>query len=463
MKKVVSQVKTICKSKTISEMIDNIPRSYIEFLAFIPLLIFMALPVFQLISNFIVPEAQLASFGTKVSDINIRAAVLGAFSILLLLLKKTRTERKPSLKDTAKSNIPMVFFLLLILMMIVSTIINGFTSYAKFGDSYRQENLFSFILYFAIYFFCSSKITTEKFKAVLLYTFIIGSLPVGIFTLIDYKVVPLDAFNLCVGLSGVYHQFNHYAYYLLMVILVSSALFIKEKNTALKIVCAVSFILNNIVLIVNDTFGCYIACFFALIFNCIIISITEKKVNKLSLVVFAAFILISLIMSIWFSSVITNIAGFFVDIDSVVENSESAGNAGTGRWTLWTHTTDYITEKPIFGFGIEGISTRLWNDTMHINDRPHNEFLQYAVFFGIPAAVLYVCGVFSVFLSGLKNRFRLDAYAIAALVAAFAYLVSSVFGNTMYYTAPYLFILLGIGYSNCRRDCPDGKNQNKSA
>ena len=47
-------------------------------------------------------------------------------------------------------------------------------------------------------------------------------------------------------------------------------------------------------------------------------------------------------------------------------------------------------------------------------------------------------------LVGLKNKMKLDVCTIAAITAAFGYLVSAFFGNTMYYTTPYLFILLGL-------------------
>ena len=45
------------------------------------------------------------------------------------------------------------------------------------------------------------------------------------------------------------------------------------------------------------------------------------------------------------------------------------------------------------------------------------------------------------------NRKKLTNVQIVSLIASFAYLASSFFGVTMFYTAPYLFILLGLGYS----------------
>lgn len=447
MKKIFSRLKIICKSKNFPEMIDNTPEEYIQFMMFFAPFLFMILPLWQLIHNFISPEMHDISFYTKANFILLCAATIGVLGIILHFAKKIRTDGKPSLKNAVKSNIPMVFFLFVILMMIISTLINGFTDCALYGDIYRHESLFTYIVYFAVYFLSATIITNKKFKSILLYTFIIISLPVGIFTFIDYAFVSLEAFDLCAGVSSVYHQFNHYGYYLLMVILVSAALFVKEKNTALRILCLVSFIFNNVLLIINDTFGCYLACFIALIFNCIVISITEKKFDIKSVILLAVFVIITLIMNVWVHTIFSNILVFTKDVGNIISKPENSENAGTGRWTLWTHTIDYIKEKPLFGFGVEGTNIRLHTDTHGINDRPHNEFLQYAAFFGIPAAIAYFCGAFSVFLNGLKNRYKLDKFAVAALVSAFAYLVSSFFGNTMYYTAPYFFILLGMGFA----------------
>ena len=111
---------------------------------------------------------------------------------------------------------------------------------------------------------------------------------------------------------------------------------------------------------------------------------------------------------------------------------------------------DIIKEHPIFGYGIEG-QKRMAEELgivgqYEIGTSTHNDFLQYAVFFGIPAALVYICGVFSVFLNGLKNRLHLDNYALAGFVGAFAYLVSSAVGVSMHYTTPYMFILLGIAF-----------------
>jgi O-antigen ligase len=140
------------------------------------------------------------------------------------------------------------------------------------------------------------------------------------------------------------------------------------------------------------------------------------------------------------------------DIVKIINNDIHAGLAGTGRWRRWTHTVQYIGERPFFGWGSEGIFDLLKEETG--GSRPHNEYLQYAAFFGIPAALCYIAGVVSVFVKGIKKRAEIDIYTFAALVASFGYLVSALFGNTMSYTAPYFFIMLGLAVRPCRDISP---------
>ena len=114
---------------------------------------------------------------------------------------------------------------------------------------------------------------------------------------------------------------------------------------------------------------------------------------------------------------------------------------GHGRWTLWEITLGYIADAPFFGYGCEGLSETLYDYVEIAN--PHNEPLTYAASFGIPAAVLYVLGCISAILKG----FRGDKAGNSCMIAAFAamgYLLSSLFGVAVFYTAPYFFILMGL-------------------
>lgn len=440
MENIKNQFRTLIKSKTLKEMSENITQDIIEIIAFIPVILMTFSPLYQLLKNFITSY----HYSFTINSINRTAGVIGIIVLILFIMKN-------KISVIIKENKAMMFFMIFSVLMIISTIINGFTDYALYGDAYRRESLFTYLLYFLVYFFCASLIKDKKLKSSVIYLYILGSVIIGAFVIAHSFFTTIEQFIHSAEdidhtrILAIFLNSNHYAYYLLIAILLSSSLFILEKNRILKAFCMFSFIFNIVILIMNNTFGCYLACFCAMIFNIIVLYIKDRKINRNAVLMFICFIAISCIMTVWYDTIFTNIYNFILDILKIVRKSEDADKAGTSRWKIWRHTAEYIKEKPVFGFGVEGISQRLSADTEL--DRPHNEFLQYSAFFGIPSAIIYICGVMSVFLEGLKNKTRLDTYTLTSLVAVFGYMVSSLFGNTMYYTAPFLFIFMGLGFS----------------
>lgn len=436
MSDIKSQFRTFIKSRSIGEMFRNTTWEMIQCIAFIPVLIFIISPVLQLMINFIFPY----DYAFTIDTVSLISCLTGAVAIIMFAGKKIVQKNK--LTEVISENNAMFFFLVMIILMIISTCINGFNDYAIHGDSYRNESLLTYIMYFTIYFFCSSLIRSQKLKSTAMYTFIISSILIGVFVIINEFFSPLDLLSQSTTkFSALFGNSNHYGYYLTLTILISGAMFVHEKNNILKSLCLLNFIFNNVILIMNNTFGAYLACFMALILNIIILFIKNRKININAVSVLILFILISLIMTRWYSTIFANIYKMFSEVKNIPTEND---NIASGRGSLWKCTIKYISEKPLFGFGVEGIKERLAEET-DICDRSHNEFLQYTAFFGIPAGICYLCGVMCVFLRGLKYKLSLDGYSITALVASFGYLVSSFFGNTTYYITPFLFILLGLG------------------
>ena len=443
-------------------LFQNIPWKYVRRLSAFPAAAFLLVMLIELISCFIFGDPYLAllSNGLVFDELSLIVAILGLLTIIFYFGKKSGEGIRPL--SLLKANLPAVFFLILILLMFASTAYNGMTNMALYGDSYRKENLLSFVIYFAAYFFCSSLIADRKIKKRICYLFLAVGFAIAVCSLayvvsgalhLDWLHELTSCMTYSGTIVGIYAQINHYAYQLVFCVILSASLFISEEKIPLKIFCMISFIVFNIVLIANDSFGPYLACFVALIFNVIVLYIIDKRLNKTALLMIGLFVVISLVMSFWYDTIWHNVTTFFSDLTKVAASvqtdaQQAAADVGEDmyngwRWRIWKYTVGYIKESPIFGHGIEGIGERLTQ--VFGNDRPHNEFLQYAAFFGIPAALMYIAGVFSVFLNGLKNKLYLDRYTLAALVAAFGYLVSSCFGNTMYYTAPLFFIFLGMG------------------
>ena len=66
--------------------------------------------------------------------------------------------------------------------------------------------------------------------------------------------------------TGVFEQFNHYGYYLMLVSMVANFLFIIENNKIKKVIYSLTYAVFLYYLIFNNTFGCYLAMFCSLVF-----------------------------------------------------------------------------------------------------------------------------------------------------------------------------------------------------
>ena len=437
--------------------------NHYEIILMIPLLAFMISPVYHFIGNLLFdsdyPFGGFYTYGYTVDYVIYMSFFFSLAGTILYLINLRKAHNKLRVSD----NIPLVFFVIVCLFIIASTCINGFTAAALHGDQYRDESIFSFLSYFLAFYLCGSLINSDRIKKLIIYAFIISNLIIDLACLFNEYIRPIKIWEYSDkdAPSAVFYQFNHYGYFLMLAIIVSAAVFVIEKSIKSRILACFALALNSFILSMNTTFGCFLSCLVGLIFLIIADSILKKRLSFAAMAMFAVFIAVTYVSGLFYHSFFNELKLFFTDIKSVMgtlsekvidvtnENKvavSSADSAGTGRWGLWRNTINYIRERPLFGWGIEGIANRLAGDSANLNTRPHNEYLQYAVFFGIPAAAAYIIGCVSVFIHNWRKRRIITGYTFVCIAASFTYLFSAVFGNTMFYTAPFLFIFLGLSF-----------------
>ena len=307
--------------------------------------------------------------------------------------------------------------------------------------------------------------------------------------------------------SSIYFHHNYYAYYLATAIPAAASLFVSEERRAWQALYAGALLANTAALAVNGTMGGWVACAFALVFLLVAHGMIECRVNRRVVIAAALFVACLVGVASLVDGFSDNIATFARDVATVARDvtgvgaADAAGEsenaaaepaagdaadsssadaaevgdasaasavpdsvptvvasspgesavdeAGSGRWGIWTACVGLIAERPLFGYGMEGIMARDLVEEAR-NPRPHNEYLQYALFYGIPAVAAYLAGCVGMYARAVRRRQRLSPESLAALAAAFGYLVSATFGNTLYCTAPLVFLFLGLGYRDER-------------
>ena len=353
-------------------------------------------------------------------------------------------------KSLAKRPWNLAFLAMLIWGLLASLLANDLML-AFYGTTYRNDGFFTYCIYAAIY--CCAQINrNENLRKKVLQCFILSSLLLCLITILQY-------FNYSTAFLGIYYQErlltnlkyaaifyhpNHYGYYLTMIIAVSASLYWQTKRTPSQILYLFIFTINTWCLIINNTFGCYLA----VIFMCFIgPSFLNRQTAKfLKVKCWIPLILLTLLTISSNQLVANNFQILSSDIKNIAAENPLAKNAGSKRWELWTNGLDMLKAKPIFGYGPENLEKEYLVRDID-QDRPHNEYLQHALFLGIPALLFYLAAIFSV----LKNWFIKSPYPSTTFfvsgLAVISYLCSAFFGNTMFYTSIYFFLLLG--YISC--------------
>ena len=441
-KRALRRLKVILHSNRIFDIFNNITWNTFDCIAALPLFLYIISPVLVLIYAF---QAQLRIF-ILFEYPDFLKSILPGILVLYLLTSIILIGKKRALKVDAT----YILFAYAMIWMLISICFNGWTEISLLGDSTRHEGILTYWGYLGILFMLGSVIRNDAVKKFLCNTSLAVSLAVAVFAIFQFYVWPEDPTVKDAYPTAIFFQFNHYGYYLAMHIMMAAAFYTISETRIRKLTYLLAMVANVIVLNVNNTFGAWLACVFGFAFMFIVAAVKDHRFNVEAFEASLVFIGISAGMTLCGCGIMHSLFQFFTDIHAVAEDPSKADAAGTTRWLLWKTTAGYIVKRPWFGYGIEGIDDMLKEATG--SARTHNEYLQYAATFGVPEALAYTTGCVMVFIRNVKYKRALREGSFICLTVAFTYLVSAFFGITMYNTAPFLFIFMGLGYRSERND-----------
>lgn len=350
-----------------------------------------------------------------------------------------------SVRETAHRLVPYFFFILFASGILVSTLVRGTGSYDMTGHWYMHESIFSYIIYSLAYFFCAMMLWNSRVRKILLYLLVATALPIHILTMVNEWVTHItyfDAQGLSTGnVTAVFFNSNHYGYYIMITLLTSALLYAYGKNTILQVLTAACGVAATMALILNNTLGAFLASLFVLTLFVIYCLIMDRAHLKQSLVILGIFLLITILMSFRHNTIFSSLLVLSDDIAMIAENPLEADSAGSSRWRLWKGTVQHMPEHPLVGFGVEGLLSLYGIGT------PHNEFLQYAAFFGIPVMLYYIAACAVVLWRVFRSHKQMSDVTMICFFVSIGYLASSFFGVAIFYTTPFFYILLGMTYA----------------
>lgn len=365
-------------------------------------------------------------------------------------------------KQTIKQLLPIFLFVIYMAWTLIICIKSPYKRTVYKGTEYRKEGYYMYLNY-AGFFLCSFLLKSEKLRKILLNTFIISSIfliSVSRLPLISQRTKEIFVNNTIA--HSVFAQFNHYCYFLMMSLMCSLGLFIKEKNKVLKILYLISYTIIGYAMIYNNTFGCYLATVVVLI-GYSIYSLIKKIDRKNILVLVTIFALLSCVTTKKGVNIAyRNIQNFASDLSIIItkvtgiqfeQNEDKKSNntiiekkfdkVGTSRMLLWKYGIKFINKKPFLGYGPDNLGREYMLEGINGQDRPHNLLIYLAGVSGIPGMLIYITAVGIIVIKGLKKLVSGNKNGSVFLIIVITYLISSMFGNSMYYTSPYFFIFLG--------------------
>lgn len=471
------------QAQSLAELLGYIPAIYFEKVLLWLLGFFVLSPIVMIV---------LLNLGITIFNpyyILLQMGYVGMIVASLLLYKRRQEKEKIKREELRHWASQYAVYLCLagvLVWGILATLFSSDFVLSFYGDYYRKEGLLTIGAYAGI-FMAAAGIHNEKLKTRLIEIFVLASFVMGMVVLFQWLGWPIKSVVYQFGVNdgvafvpwgGIFHNVNHYGYYLTMAIMAASGLFAFEQRKPMTVLYMLAFGLLTWVLIENNTFGAYLGVCAGL-FLLLGVGMYRKDRFKRSLILVMVFVVISLLVNGRMGLVKNNMITLGEDIKSVAqvvtedveetssnknlgkENNNSevisqkdavalATRSGFGRWILWTGAVKIIKEHPIFGVGPDNLAA--FYDKMGITwDRPHNEFLQIGASLGIPALILYLSGLGIALAKIFKNLKKMSKTGIIAFCAVGGYLVSAMFGNTMYYTYPYFLMFLAIALTGVQK------------
>lgn len=382
---------------------------------------------------------------------------LGAITLLYMLLCLAFSQKRFFSLASVKEQPWFYLLAAMLAWAVLSSAASDYLYNAVTGSSYFRDGLASFFIYGSV-FLCASVVRKESWRRHILWAFAGVICLMALLMIVQEKTHPafLD-YVFASHRAVVFNQFNHFGYMLCMAFadMVGLLLFDRPCRKGQRVLYLALAVFLAYALAVNDTFGAILAAALSVPVMLLLYGCSGRKVNKRAAVLVLALAVLAGICFFAFvpagGKLLNNFTELGRDLAKIAARTEDVGSAGTGRLALWRDTLQRISERPVFGYGPEGF---VGKNAITEGKRPHNEYLAVAGYLGIPALVLYLAALITLIVHQWRRLKRLKPTALAAAGMTAAYLMSAFVGNSVFNTAPYFWLFLGLAAAVCEGETP---------
>lgn len=417
------------------------------FLSVLPVFVSATFPFLSVeVRATMIDAAVMYIFGNYWRDCLYLSGIFAALGTLFFWANHCRTNglsfpQHKSFRDKTLS----IFLFFLLAWSFLSTLASSNFHLSFWGTAYRQEGWLTYLIY--AFIFSSALLLDQKHSYIVIETLCAGCAATGLLIIGLQKGLDVPFF-LSDPASAMFHNSNHYGYYLAICLPLCMGLLIGKTPSHPLVIClrSVEFWLICNASAVSSVRGSFLGIISTvIIWNIIILKLHREKATALFLA--DTILLATLFAFNTGNGLFSHFFDAITDVKNVTSGDPSAlDNIGSGRGELWRFGIQFIGEHPILGYGPDNLGYRYMEINPLLLDRPHNELIQIAASLGIPALLFYLCALWSHLRAFIRSLSRLSVFELALFSGIASYLISSVFGNTMYYTTPYFYLLLGLTY-----------------
>lgn len=295
MNSVLNDLNELRKCETLEEFFRRIPKSFYEKCSLLLILYWAISPIIVIIISMITKERADIELSSMVYEIGYIGLILGAFLLIRAISLKEYNSKEYTKKEFIQSNIHNILLLLMLGYSLISSINANNTSLSFYGDNFRREGFFRYLSY-AGFYIASLNLKNEKYKKIFYYV-LVGVSTILSFTIIaQFLKVKFNIPMLNVKYAAIFNNLNHFAYYLTITTIIVAILAVFERDKYLKILSYFMYITMITALIINNTFGSYLAVGLAII-SFIFFMALRKSNLKQPIILIIIFLISSIIVN----------------------------------------------------------------------------------------------------------------------------------------------------------------------
>lgn len=344
-----------------------------------------------------------------------------------------------------KSHKAVLWFGVLFVLSFFSFLNSNNHSRSFWGTGYRHDGFLTYVFFLGL--FCTAIQLNKKQIRIVLEVFTAVGTVLGLLCIFPILTTPFTIWG-SGSTQSIFCQKTHYGFFLSMCIPAGMALFLTDKPSLIRFVLRILqlwVLFNSFVFNATRATAVGIAVISILLF--FFLGAKQRVIICVSLLLATVLFLHT---SDALAAKTTRTLGFAEEVKEIIlsddrsEFAQAADRLTSYRYTMWTKAVGYGLEKPILGWGPDNLGDLYYADGIEFTDRPHNEFIQIGASLGIPALVCYCLGLnywAKPYLKKKKSKFENCLFLIAV-----SYIICSFFSNSMYYTTPYFYMILGFSY-----------------